>query len=570
MKMLKKALLLTSTLALGFTLAGCSKKNVLLEKGNIYDDYNEPYKQVKSLNTITELEVISHKRLNDRYFWAITKNKETIIYDLYLNKEVFKTSDRATVVTGTIGYNIFTITFEDGSKAIVASNGQTLVNKAKFVYLTTGEVSHTYDSKLEKFEETKFYINSVNESLEEQTKFYSLVIPGVKDENKKIVKDEDTSKYTITEINENDVKKSKIGDIFPEANDKYYRYYYTTYDNKLSFYNSGNTEIICSLDIKNIYTDYTVIILKDKALVQVARSAGDNGVNYDVIVNGSKYYLDTFIVNLKNRTIDRVLNFNYYIADSSHSTLNKGVCLYDVYEIIDGNTFTQTDIALDNNFNVIQTDQRYSYDNTEYYDLKNGYYVCNGDSKTYLCDKSGYIVKVFDGDLSFVYNSKIIGVVNNDALTFIDYKGNYITDDVYETNGDMIFLDNGSVYYCDEIPGKPHVITFENNMVKDVVDVDYEYEYTLTTNCLDINANTRYYNNGSFYFTGVQNDVDSDDSADNMTISIYNYNDEMIGDIKDITTIRAENKKNGTHLYTTSKYTEEGTYTLTIYSLDRE
>ena len=567
MKMLKKTLILASTLALGFTLAGCSKKNVLMNKEYIYKDYANAEKQVKTMDTIVELEVISYRRIGERYIWAITKNKETVIYDLLLKKELYKTNDRATTISGNIDYNIFTITFEDGSKTIIASNGQTLVNKGNFLFLSVGEISRTSSYKLDNYSETKFYIYSTDESLAEQTKYYSLVIPGVKNEKKKIVKDDDTANYTISEIAEADVKKYNMGDAYPVAGNYYYKS--VSSSNVISFYNSGSKEIVFTLDINGTFTNYKVLISGDKALVQIARSCDEYATNYDVIV-GSKYYVDTYKIDLKNKSMSKVTNFKYYIANASEEDLGNQTILFDTYEIIDKNAIIPITIVLDKDFNVVQTDQKYCYANYGYYDLKNGYYLAEGNDTIYICDKSGYIVKVFDGGYDFIPGTKLIAIDNYDRLSFIDYKGNYVTDDVYDTDGTYYVLPDGTIYYEDSKESKSHVISFENDTIKEVADVDYSYYYDTEVGYDEMEEKQRYYHYTSFYITGVQNDVDSDDTMDNMTISIFNFDGEKIGDIENITNYKLDYKTNGEYLFAISNPTEENTYTLTIYALDNE
>ena len=97
MKIVKKSLIVASTLALGLVMTGCNKKNVNINKDNIIK--TSSFSPVKSAYNQRTVRVKSYSKLSERFVQYKTVNDETVVYDVITNKEIYTTSDKVASIS---------------------------------------------------------------------------------------------------------------------------------------------------------------------------------------------------------------------------------------------------------------------------------------------------------------------------------------------------------------------------------------------------------------------------------------------------------------------------------------
>ena len=214
MRYFKKAMIAISSLALGLTIVGCSKKDVVIRKDdnvitaskkNGYEIlYNQRQQRVKTLKVINN---------SDRYLWYSTDSvAECCIYDYIYDKEVFVTKDKITDVklyNDETDGNVFIITFDDDSQEVIASNGKVLVEKGIYDDIEVERISILNNGKKDNFREVIFSVRTKKFQHPSEVSFYRLVRGSIKVDNKAIVNRD--YHYTLNKITEEESSLVKKG-----------------------------------------------------------------------------------------------------------------------------------------------------------------------------------------------------------------------------------------------------------------------------------------------------------------------------------------------------------------------
>ena len=552
MKIVKKTLIITSALALGLLVAGCGKKSKVINKDNTYTKSGlSRYDKYDTFTNKLNVRVKSHTVLsNNRVVWYVTTNDETIIYDFMADKVLYKTFDKVSGVTAYINNNVYLISFNDtdNSKMLIASDGTVLANKDKYSSIAPKIISSEENKKKNNYSEMIFYVLTKKSGDSSVVKYYKLVKAGVKDYKGELMEDLSLN-YTLTEISEDDARKYKKGDLYPKSENEYY---YNVNNMALRFYEEASNKTILNMFMNDDDTDYEVIMLKDKALVQFYNKTKSSD-NYDVcnyeLINyntqefGYRYYnIETYVVDLKKASYSKLDNFKYFLGYADDSSVYvKEEDEYPSYYIIDGarlieNKFaTKTvEVIIDNDAKVVQDDQKLIYLNTYYYDLGNGNYLVDEDGTTYLTDKNGSIKKVFDGYSRVLYDSKVIIIYDTyhyNELKFIDFKGNYITDKAIKCDNGYIVSDKEVYYYDVNDNSKLHLIKLDNASIVSDEIVDYEVSTSTTINTVTyVNSEKdRYYSMFNYYFTAKPIDADNDEVTDYINVTYYTIDGTELG-----------------------------------------
>lgn len=532
MKIVKKSLIIASTLALGLTLVGCNKKNVAINKNSIVKLADE--KPVSSAQNQRNVRIKNgqYRIYENRFVAYKTSNEQLVIYDPITNKEIYSTSDEIDDINFSLGSSVLVISFDDGSETAVSTNGKTLVDKGYHsIDLRTIDV----EKKNNKYYETTFYIATKKVGEQSVVKFYKMTKNLIKDKNGDLIEELNLD-YKLDEISEKDILEYKKGDSYPKSNK---RYTYSTNSSNVTFYDNNSKRAIVSI---NSTADYLkVILLKDKAIVQYLDKTTSED-NYDVTIGDEYYNYITYKVDLKKGTYKKVNDFKYLIFASGDPTeiYNSVDDEYPNYYFVKGAFLVKdkvlsdsVSICLDNNAKVVMKDQKYVYCDSDYYDLGNGNYITYDDvydSVVYLTDKNGLVKKVFNGNAGVLYDSKVICIENNQELYLLDFKGNYITDKPIRFSGDLVFADQTHVYYTSQSDNKMRLLTLGDSKI--VSDVEIEYKASIsssvTFSTTTINEEDRYYCDNNFYFTLEAADLNGDNIKDCYNIYYYSVNGNKI------------------------------------------
>ena len=81
MKIIKKALIVTSALALGFIVTGCNKKSIMIDKNKVYNKDNVDRESFKNFDNVLSVDVKKYSNFGSRFIRYITTNNETVVFD---------------------------------------------------------------------------------------------------------------------------------------------------------------------------------------------------------------------------------------------------------------------------------------------------------------------------------------------------------------------------------------------------------------------------------------------------------------------------------------------------------
>lgn len=543
MKIVKKSLIVASTLALGLVMTGCNKKNVNINKDNIIK--TSSFSPIKSAYNQRTVRVKSYSKLSERFVQYKTVNDETVVYDVITNKEIYTTSDKVYSISLSIEKNLLSITFDDevGSRMVVSTNGKTLVEKGNYSNLVIKEFKTIEKNKKDNFEEIIFGIVTKKATEDSVAKFYKLTTLGVKNYKGKLITDI-TNNYTIEEITEKDVIEYKKGDLFPK-NEKDYSY--NINGNNITFYEMGSKKVVANIKAQG-YQKF-VFVLKDKALVQLINQT-DNKDNYDASVAAAACFnITTYEVDLKSGSYKEIKNFKYMftsnnidsIFTSEEDDYPKYYYINNAVEIKNKTMYKVVNICIDNNAKVVLDNQKYVYnDNSYYYDLGNGNYLKSGYPYVYLTDKNGIIKKAFYGSLRVLLDAKVFALYNssNGELFLVDFKGNYVIDQPIKYSGSIYYVDNTHFYYT-SVDNKNHLVTLDNGKMESDVVVDYVVRTNSSISMTStVPADTdRYYSTSNFYFTASIKDINGDNVKDCYDLTYYKLDGEKLYELNGITSM---------------------------------
>lgn len=532
MKLLKKTLILTSTLALGLTLVGCGKKSVAVNERYIYE-----YKGTKELSKVTNqltMRVKGYSRINNRIYLYQTTNDETVIFDVLCNKEIYRTTDKVSDARVYLNGNVVVLTFDDdhSSRMAVATNGTILAEKGNYYSLNVSLVDEKLDRKKNKYRETIFAVLTKKIGEDSIVNFYKVTKIGVKSEATSRLMEDLSLDYKLVKITEQEAATYKKGDEYPKSK-KNYSYEVNT--NNIVFYDGNTSKIL--VEIKSSASERKVFMFKDKALVQVVEYTTSSD-NYDFSSGDSYYNYKTYKVDLKSGTYKEI-KFDYLVAYASTYRIYteygqddfKYMGFADACLIKDKNLSNLTNICLDNNLKVVQDDQNLSIYSTTYYDLNNGSYAILNGGYVSFTDKKGKIKKMFKGYGKLCYGSKLIVIYDstNYEIKFLDFKGNYVGETIKYSNY-ISFISDKEFYYTDPVDGKYHLVTLDNGNVVSNVVVDYTVSSgsaaTITT--ADKDGKNIFYSSSNYYFTAKKVDEDSDLVYDNFTLNLYSASGKQV------------------------------------------
>lgn len=575
MKVFKKTLILASTLALGFTLAGCSKKNVLIEKKyNIGSLNNYEYTKYSNLEKTFEMNVKSFTRIYDNLVWYETTANEFVIYDADARKEIFKTTDKIRSVTQYLSGRIIRIDYDDAdnNQELIATNGDVFAIKGKYKKLSASYIVEETKNKNGIYSETIVRINvqAIDGNLEKTYK--KLIAPQATNEKGKFEgKDYDKTHISFESVNESDLIKFKKGEKYTYEDD----YYYVTFNNKnikIIDKETRNAMFELSYDVDKA----SAIVTNNKVLLQLIDKTTSES-NYDIICDGEKYRVDTYEISLKDYSYKKIDNFEYFLLHSDIRKQDKGALVLYALRVSGNYAYDSIDLVVDDNLKVIQDSRDYIYDEEGYVDLENGYYLeDDGNGYVYFTDKNGIIKKAFTGYSTIISKGGVI-ILEYDGenrFAILDFKGNVISDKTYTYSSlSGTFLGNDLVY-TDNITRKNHVMKFENGALVSNEEIDYSYyrSYANTFDVDSISTNTRYIE-GRTYLTAEKVDTNGDNAYDSITCTFF---DEATGEefnekIVNAKSIRLYNATDLDGIYKKFFYVrsnvEAESYTIAIYKL---
>lgn len=531
MKLIKKSLIITSALALAIIASGCTKKSKLVSDG-----YVSKLPTVTKLNTLEKKgEVIasSYTVLNNRFIQYKSEKEEIILYDYMQQKEVFKSTENITSINLDSDNVAFIITYDNGDKEVRLTNSQVLVERGSYITLSLSSIKSTYTYKQSNYKEI-FISTQVHTAGKYDVKYYKIAFRGVKNAEKKIVCDNDPNNYVVTEVAEADVRSYKGGDNVISDNKSYS---YNNSGNRIVFYNSSNNKALLQM---NYASDYTASIILNNTygfgLVQLSKSAVMG--EYDVQVNDEKYFVLTYKVDLEKGTYEKLDNFNYFIRNCTSSNVKDNITVFNAYAINSRIGYAGKNIVLDKNLKVVQDSAKYAYA-TSYTNLGNGNYVSLSSGLIYLTDSKGIIKKMFSGNSYYIFeDAKVISIILGNKITFIDFKGNYITDEVISANNNYITKVSGNkLFYTSVKDSKNHLITFGDKKIEKDEEIEYSLNSAQTSisNISSANEKAIYnsYDKG-YYYKAEKHDNNGDTLYDDFTLTFYDRDDVEFGTIEKI------------------------------------
>ncbi len=562
MKIVKKSLLVATTLALGLAMTGC-KKNTLLKDINV-SKLSTNDVSYKNLNQVFNQSVKDYV-VRDSFITYITENDETVFYNYILEKELFRTTEEIDYITTYNHGKVLYIRYDDTDRTeeYRTIDGDVLVERGKYFLLSDISIKSEYPSKADAYYEETFKLKSKKVGEEVVTKYYKLTTKAAKNADKRLV---ETGEFTLTEIAEKDAQIYNDGDDYLVDGESYS---YNITSDGVIFYNYDSHKATLTLEKDNA-TTAKVFMFKEKAIVQLIKNVNGMG-KYNLFYNNNYYLIDTFTCDAKKGTYERLENFDYYIGNvNSSAKLSHQLLLYNAGLIVDNKVVAYNDICLNSCFKVIQDDQMMFYA-TYCTDLGNGNYIASSGTNVLLTNSDGKIKKVFNGNYRILPGGKVILIYNNGKMTFIDYNGNYIVDDVYSVT-DYEVIDYNTLFYINALDSTYHVIKFEKAKILSDEEVDYKVlgaggfdSYT------ELNTMARYLEQSNFYYTAKYNDDNGDLTFDNASLTFYSIDDTEIGKINSITELdfRYQTDKDGVSsiFYFAAKETDYG-YVFAIYQLN--
>ena len=526
MKLFKKALIVASTLSLGLTLAGCSRSKVIDNAYIRKIEYTE--KQYNNLSKLFDSEIKTYTIKNNRFLYITTKTSEVYLYDFIYDKVVFKTSEDVSSVYVYNSDTVMLITYNDEKKTkeLRLTNGEVLIERGDYITLNSYDIK-TDTIRKEKEYKKLYFATEKNTPGSRELNYYELTFKGIKNSEKEIVIDNNPENYTIKKVSAEEARKFDVGEEYT-VDGTYYSY--TTISGNLVFYNTTSGKVVAEFNTGSTYNKILYNSSTMKAIIQTRRTANSN--KYDIRIGTSYYYLDTYFVNAKTGEYELVDNFKYYLYDCSSSSLSGNIVCYGAYEIIDNTIACKTNILINKSFKVVEESTNKAF-GTSYYNLGNGNYLTYYDNRTFIVNANGDIKKVFNGSYTIIEDAKAIAITNNNKLTFIDFKGKYITDDVFEITSNSLQTVNGnSVFYQNAKDQKNHLVTFKNGKLISNEEVDYtvtSYSNNITSVTMSLADN--YYNNYNYkcFYRLTLNDRNTDGYYDEFKMNFYKNDGAVIG-----------------------------------------
>lgn len=579
MKLFKKSLILVSTVALGFTLAGCSKKNALLNEAGIYKlNGSDSYVQYKSITQTAQLEVKSYSKIKDSIIRYISPTDEYVIYDVKYGKEIFKTTEKIYNVVAYGEGEILSITYDDEDKTrqIIGANGQTIFERGKYKKLSTEIIKITPIDKNDVCEEkiVKFIVKSENDT-DNSVFYYKVTVPQKKNEKGKADgKDYDKTHYTFKSINEEEAIIVKKGDKY-DLGSSGYRVNYNSDYFSVTDYKTLSTIFEMTYEAD----DVECIKTNDKALLQIMNKTTSETV-YDVIDSkGNKYVVDTYEITFKDGSYKRLDNYEYFLKDIDTMEYDDKTIVLGA-SLVKGNMEIETvDFIVDKSLKNIQDSAKYIYNQYSYWDLGNGYYLEDSNNgNVYFTDKNGIIKKTYSGFSQIIEKAKVIIIADNARKRFAiyDFKGNLVREETYSYSSyETTSFGGYNFFYVDAKTGDSHLMTFEKGELVNNEIVDYDYadfiNYNKTYTVDNVSEAYRYYTQRR-YVKAELIDYDTDFTYDAFTFTFYDLlTNEEIGKIEEATNISTytqydDGVYNVPYFYATTNVTEDS-YTLTVYKL---
>lgn len=561
MKIVKKSLLLASTLALALAVTGCQKNNLL--KGVKPQRLGVAPTQIsKSTLKGSFEEVRYYNTLGSRYIKYTTAQGKTAVYDYKAEKEVFSTEENVNTIY-LYSEVILLINYSDGTQEMRFIDGTSIYEKAKYDNIYAGNLETKYSFKLDNYEEIIAYTYNDEPGKDIEFTYYSIVYKGKKNENKKIV--QDYSSFTITKISADDVKKYHAGDTAIEDGSYYSS---NVMGDTIVYFNTLSNKPIVGIDFDG---GYKTVISKDKAILQIQTQTNYDG-NYTVTDGNSYYNVDTYLINLKNGTYKRLNNFNYFLKNTTYTSFTDNYyCFRNAGKIEGKEIICYNDITVSIKDGKINDNQKYVC-STSFIDLQNGNYLSYYNGMVFITNKNGEIKKEFEGYSTVFPKGKVIVISNGNKYRFIDFKGNYITDKaITATSKYDISLD--TMYYK-AVDGVSHVITFADGKIA----TDDEVLYTVRSGYVDIDdirSNVFYVEKSNFYFEAKDVVVDSYGDTTSCTLEFRQLDSHaLIQTIEGITSWSysasiSDDNMDARYYFTAGPVSEmTNSYTLSIYELE--
>ena len=163
---------------------------------------------------------------------------------------------------------------------------------------------------------------------------------------------------------------------------------------------------------------------------------------------------------------------------------------------------------------------------------------------------------------------------NNNILRFIDFNGEYVNDESYETYGPVVIKD-GVLWYSEQLTNQRILLKFnDKGITKEVVDYRVSTDYT-PINASNLNMSEEDYEYvyyGRAYYTLTLNNTDSDPDIENFDVHFYDIDgnaiDGTITGVGNLYLVDATSLTEGTryvNIFTSTYY--DTTYTLKFYKL---
>lgn len=562
MKLVKKSLFLTSIVALGLAVSGCQKKSNLLKDVHAMSLETAPTQYKTSTLKASFENVRSYQTLGNRYIRYLTVDGKTTVYDYISQKEIFSTEENVSTIY-LYSEVILLVTYSSGEQEMLFIDGTVIYEKGNYDNIFAGNIETKYTYKQDNYKEIIAYTYNDEPGKDIEYNYYSIMFKGKKNDNKAII--QDYSSITIKNLTIEDVKKYHAGDKIIEDENNYSVY---ESGDTLVYYDTSSNKSVLSIDIDGTYE---TVISKDKALLQVAKTA-DGDDDFNVKDHDDFYFVDTYLLDLNNGTYKRLDNFDYYLLDSSYSSYTTNYFYFrKVGKVVGNEIVMYDDITVSTSDGKVCNSAKYAY-TTSYVDLKNGNYITSYDGKVYITNSNGEIKKVFDGDYSIYPEGKVIALNRNGKCRFIDFKGNYVTDEAISVSYTFaISLDR---MYYQTTDGLDHVIKFTNGKIETDLEVPYSVTYTYV-DFEDFRGNIYYVSKSNYYITATNLEFDSYGDTISCSLEFRNVNsDELIGTIENITDWSYASNYNDNHVY--AKYvfasgtvdTMTNSYTLSIYEIE--
>ena len=551
MKIIKKALIVTSALALGFIVTGCNKKSIMIDKNKVYNKDNVDRESFKNFDNVLSVDVKKYSNFGSRFIRYITTNNETVVFDYIAKKEIYRTTEEISSVSTLFSETCLLVIFNDSNntRMVINLDGTILVPRENYDIIDANLIETVSTYKENNYVQYIYQLVTKKAKEDLVSNYYKVTFMGVKNyKNKDVIQDK--TNYTLEEISEDSVITYKKGSLYPASKNKYT---YIDDNNTIYFYDDDTEKIIQSI---NYDADVASVILsEDKALVQLFNETTSDD-NYDLFALGTYYNYETYVVDLKSGSIKKKDNFGYVISGTDREYIysdgkDKKIkyILLDNVAMVSNKVIVETKpIIVDNSFKIVQDDNNKAFVDNNYYKLDNGNYIVRDYDKserTLLLNNNGTIKNVFKAYPRVLFNSKLVLLTDSYAATtfqFIDYNGKKVGDS-YKCNG-LIVLNDDAIYYQDTISGDIHLLKLDNGMIISDEVIDYKIKTsTYISSPTDVSdASTRYIQSYDYYLTAKGNNTDTDEDFENFDVSYYSMEDELIGEHKNVYSISLSSK----------------------------